>query len=530
MSKFTLTKEQQDYINFLKNGSGHTVLKAVAGSGKTSTLLAGLDHMSGNTALCAYNRAIADEIKGKIGFRPGIFANTLHGYGLAAWKKLNPAAVVDEDAKIKEIRSHVDSDLVSFISSLGYTQEQIKSEADKVFSLARKLLSFAKQEVFGVLKRSDDKQSWLDIFERNDLISGLEDSDGNLHKYWSDYRDQSFRIAYKALKYSISISDRLIDHDDMIYMPLIKNIPMYRYSWVLLDEAQDTNPARRLLAKRMLKRDGRLIAVGDDKQAIYGFTGATANSIDLIKQDLNAITLSLSVSFRCSKAVVRAAQEYNPDIQYADNAVEGSDTAIDINEFCKIAKNISPDNAIICRNTAPLVDLAYYLLSIGKACHIEGRKIGENLAKMVDQWKAPKTVGAYLTRLDKYADDQTAKYGNNPDKLSKLDQLLDQIAAIKAIASGLDLSSPREALKDKIMSLFADNAPSLTLTTIHKSKGREFNQVYWIGCNRYNPSSFAKLDWQIDQESNLCYVAITRAKIDLIRVIVPLKGNVFGKE
>lgn len=531
MSKFDLTQEQQNYINWLRSGSGNAVIEAVAGSGKTSTLIAGLDHMSGNVAICAYNRAIADEIKSKIGFKPGIFANTLHGYGLAAWRKLNPNVKIDETAKTKEIREHVNADLTKFVNSIGIHDDvKISSECNKIFAIACKLLSFAKQEAFGILKRSDNLQNWIDIFDHNDLISNFEDQEGNLDPLWQAYRDQACRVAYKALKYSISIADRLIDHDDMIFVPLINNIPMYRYSWVLLDEAQDTNPARRLLAKRMLKRDGRFVAVGDSKQAIYGFTGATNNSLDLIRSEFNTINLSLSVSFRCSKAVIISAQTYNTSIKYADNAPGGSSTVIDINQFCKEILSTSATNAIICRNTAPLVDIAYYLLSAGIACHIEGRKIGENLAKMIDKWKAPKTVSAYLSRLEEYLNSQIKKYGSNNDKAAKLDQLSDQVSAIRAIASGLDVSSPRQVLKDKILSLFADNAPTLTLTTIHKSKGREFNQVYWIGPNRYQPSPFAKLDWQQEQELNLCYVAITRAKLDLIEVYVPLKGNVFGKE
>jgi superfamily I DNA/RNA helicase len=63
--------------------------------------------------------------------------------------------------------------------------------------------------------------------------------------------------------------------------------------------------------------------------------------------------------------------------------------------------------------------------------------------------------------------------------------------------------------------------PTLTLCTIHRSKGREWQRVYLIGRNRYMPSSYARLDWELEQERNLMYVAVTRSKGELVEVRVP---------
>jgi superfamily I DNA/RNA helicase len=64
--------------------------------------------------------------------------------------------------------------------------------------------------------------------------------------------------------------------------------------------------------------------------------------------------------------------------------------------------------------------------------------------------------------------------------------------------------------------------PVLTLSTVHKSKGREWKRVYILGRSKYMPSPYAKKAWQQIQEVNLEYVAITRAMSELIDVPAPV--------
>ena len=74
---------------------------------------------------------------------------------------------------------------------------------------------------------------------------------------------------------------------------------------------------------------------------------------------------------------------------------------------------------------------------------------------------------------------------------------------------------------DEIDSLFGpENArkPAVTFSTIHKSKGREWKRVVWL---ETGASPWARKAWEITQEANLCYVAATRAKAEL--VLVPAK-------
>jgi DNA helicase-2/ATP-dependent DNA helicase PcrA len=58
----------------------------------------------------------------------------------------------------------------------------------------------------------------------------------------------------------------------------------------------------------------------------------------------------------------------------------------------------------------------------------------------------------------------------------------------------------------------------VTLSTVHKAKGLEFPTVFILDFDKYMPSKYAKRPWQIVQETNLIYVAITRAMERLVYI------------
>jgi superfamily I DNA/RNA helicase len=83
-------------------------------------------------------------------------------------------------------------------------------------------------------------------------------------------------------------------------------------------------------------------------------------------------------------------------------------------------------------------------------------------------------------------------------------------------------------LKATIERMFGNTKPgerptTIVLSTVHKSKGREWDRVYILGRDQLMPSRYARQDWQVQQELNLIYVAITRAKAELIDVALEEK-------
>ena len=70
--------------------------------------------------------------------------------------------------------------------------------------------------------------------------------------------------------------------------------------------------------------------------------------------------------------------------------------------------------------------------------------------------------------------------------------------------------------------LEGDNVTGMiTLSTIHKSKGREWKRVFWLDRLNTCPSPFAKQAWESQQEVNLQYVAATRSMSELIELSPP---------
>src|SRR5690606_14195582 len=118
--------------------------------------------------------------------------------------------------------------------------------------------------------------------------------------------------------------NRAISFDDMIWLPYVHGWkPTHLYDRIFIDEAQDLSKARTELLLSYLKPDGRILAVGDEYQAIYKFAGAKENALSELCARLNAKRLPLSVSYRCPKKVVALAKEINKSIEHHESAKDG---------------------------------------------------------------------------------------------------------------------------------------------------------------------------------------------------------------
>lgn len=520
---FIASHQQQAVIDWAVNGIGSLNLIARAGCGKTSTLMqlaATLVQLGltgrGGAFIGAYNRAIANEIKARLAKRgitwKQVSAGTMHSAGFSAWKKVAPDAVANVDRN--KCRKLWDARYLPQVPR----EPQVALYRD----FALKAVSLAKGRALGCDSRDlNSNDEWFDIVEHFGLreeLDGVSDVSFGVECAKAIYRD------------SLDSCHAAVDFDDLILAPLYFKARFWTYNWVMIDEAQDTNPARRLLALAMLNKGmGRLIAVGDPAQAIYGFTGADSNSMDLIADRLGSQYLPLNETYRCPKRIVALAQQWVPDITALPGAPEGYVHTISEKEFQ--FEPLAKTDAILCRKTAPLIDLAYTLLRRGVACKVEGRDIGSGLLKLASRFKV-RTLDALMNRLDAYLAKETEKYVAK-EQDDKAADLADRVETLKVIiehmaSAGLAVDD----LKAHLMGMFQDSVDelgnpvpteTLTLCTVHRSKGREWKRVYLYGRNAYMPSRWAKKDWQLAQEDNLCYVAVTRAMEELIEVWVEEK-------
>jgi superfamily I DNA/RNA helicase len=504
---FIPSPQQAAVLDWVRTGTGSAFVEAVAGAGKTTTLIESVKLTRGTVAFCAYNTKIAGEIGAKVaklGLGNRIKTGTFHSFGLGAWRwthkgvKFGPEAAKDKARMTAE-----------------HLRNTFRLDADEyaqVDGAVTKLIGLAKQRALGLFGAVGDDSLWFDIVDHFDLAYEVEDSDLQI--------DRVVEMAQAGLRFHNQTASHIVDFDDMIYQPVVRNCNVFGNDWVLVDESQDTNPARRALTRKMLKPNGRAMFVGDERQAIYGFTGADADAIDQIKADFNTTNLPLTTTFRCPQAVVRAAQQVVSHIQAADSAPEGSVTEVELAALVAKPEFHATNDAILCRKTAPLVDLAYTLIRKGVACHVEGRDIGLGLLKLVNRFDVVTTDGL-ADALETYAATEVAKLIAK-GKETAAEALQDRVDTILVVMDGCpDVDCVRRKIATMFLDAKDERRPTLTLSTVHRAKGREWQRVFILGRNLYMPSKWARQAWQQLQEANIEYVAITRAMHELVFVNVP---------
>jgi superfamily I DNA/RNA helicase len=255
-----------------------------------------------------------------------------------------------------------------------------------------------------------------------------------------------------------------------------------------------------------------VIAVGDDYQAIYGFTGADADALDLIARDFNCQELPLTVSYRCPQAVVKFAQQWVDDIQHAPTAVVGEVRRSTMVEFLK-RNDLTGGTAVLSRVNKPLVALAFRLIRQRIPCRVEGRDIASRIVKLIQRWKV-KSLDGLEKKLDTYLEKETVKLLAKKQE-AKLAEVEDAVETVRVVIDQCRLEKKTQVQDavDYVNGLFADNVKDmLVLSSIHKSKGREWQRVFWLDRHGTCPSKWARQAWQQEQERNLMYVAATRAQ------------------
>lgn len=188
-----------------------------------------------------------------------------------------------------------------------------------------------------------------------------------------------------------------------------------------------------------------------------------------------------------------------------------------------VAESVTANDVALCRNTKPLVETAYNFFRLGIACRVEGRDIGEGLIQLATKWKRITTLSTLLDKLDEYQTTETAKWSAKENTF-KIQVLEDKCETLRVIIDHLIIEGLTNVqdLVTHIKAMFGDTPEGekpkvFTLSTIHKSKGREWERVYILH-RELLPSRYATQPWQLEQENNLEYVAITRAKSELIYV------------
>lgn len=487
------SKYQLDIFEEIKSGVGNLLVEACAGSGKTTTLINALNNINENKKVlfCAFNTDIVKELEKKIGKRENVEISTIHSLG----------------RKIIRTNLRKDIELNEYKYSL-----QLYREID---NYCEKYQNVNKKNVHNINK--------LISLMRSNLVCDEEGGIDVIKKYGIVCNRSELRVAIDMIEWGMSNTD-VIDYTDMIFLPNILNMQPWKcqYDYVFVDEAQDLSAAQLATVLKCQKINTRYIFVGDPNQAIYGFSGSDAESFEKIKNLPNMKLMPLSISYRCGKNIVKLAQTIVPSIQYEDSNIDGEV------KYDADLSEIKDGDMIICRNNAPLMDIYYNLIRQGKKCYVKGSGIdedengfGNNLIKLIESTNIEslnislQEDGVFMrlcTKLAQLRDRMMAEYDIDEDiALGAIPcaNLIDKINTLKIIGENFNTASE---LKEEIKKIFNNkDEEGISLSTVHKSKGLEADNVY-IAFPSLMPSKTATKKWEIAQEYNLKYVAITRAK------------------
>lgn len=513
---FDPTPEQRDIISAAAAKRGSIMVEAGAGCAKTTTL-----ELASKTihvpALClAFNKRIAVEMAGRV---PSNFqVKTMNGLGHGAWARILPAGVkvMLEDRKLGKLVSAVAKD------------RKVELSSDQWDSL-RQLVVKAQQQ--GLVPSDDPCAARSLVDDDRGGWCQLADEIG----IFQDDFDLVWELAREVLQRNIALARAgIISFDDQIYCSVMLGGKFPRFPVTLVDEDQDLNLLNIKMLAMATAPDGRIMAVGDKRQSIYGFRGAAGDAAGLIREIMPAgqwTDLPLMTTFRCPRLIVERQQHHVPGYRAHVNNINGlikrfHDPEIDgqvwqgwnFKNVTELKPREDAQVAFLCRNNGPLLSMAFKLLRQGIACHMLGRDIGKGLAtlskKLCPEDSTPADVCVGKIREWKDAETSLAVANDKPEKVASITDRSECLLAVIEGASCRDAGQLREQLER----LFSRTSGQVTLSSVHRAKGAEWDVVLHLDPWRV-PSAQAKRalresgdDRLMQQELNLKYVCETRTK------------------
>jgi superfamily I DNA/RNA helicase len=468
---------QQAVFEAVSEPATPLLVQAVAGSGKTTTIIEAMNYAPGSSLFMAFNKSIAEDIRSKASSGD---VKTLNALGHGLWRQNHPEAKLDtrkSEIILRKLLSGEDYKLY------GYSLQRV--------------VGLAKNSAFGVPPGHQD--SVPTVFEEPaERFEELIDAYG--FDIPADRIEYLSAVAAKAL--CISTSDlETFDFDDQLYMPAFWHRKYPIYSNVFVDECQDLSPIQHTMLYRLQERGARIVAVGDRHQAIYGFRGAMTNSMERLKNRFKMKELPLSISYRCPQLVILEAQVYCPTIYARPGAPIGVVNNLESDP------PIYPTSLIVCRNNAPLFKSVLRHVRAKEPCRVLSNFL-DSFQGFIHSFKCTESKDLQK-KLDLWYKKETDASKDKGFR-SKIEALRDKYETLSLFCA--EFQSVAEII-DCVKRLATGNRGP-TFATIHKAKGLEHERVFILRPDLL-PSPWAESPEQVQQEENLLYVAITRSAGEL---------------
>ena len=279
--------------------AGNAVIEAVAGSGKTTTIVEMLHRVKGDVIFLAFNKSIANELGAR-----GVNARTFHSL-CAGPVRAFTGGRLDADKLRNLMFAAVESGALTQVDATTYG------------SFARRLVGLAKNSGIGCLVQ-DTEENWASIVDYHDLE--IDDDRGEIAR--------GIQIARALLAASNESMD--YDFDDMLYRAVQDGIRLPIFDMVCIDEAQDTNMIQRAIIRKIMHGGSRLIAVGDPAQChppgtMIQLTGGKRMSIESVRVGDEVVTYHdcfRGIAHQGRKVLAKKGRAYTGEMLTLDAGAE----------------------------------------------------------------------------------------------------------------------------------------------------------------------------------------------------------------
>jgi superfamily I DNA/RNA helicase len=352
--------------------------------------------------------------------------------------------------------------------SLGYRllcENEIRVGADGHVNV---LTSREQRDLVRDVLESVDLKGWFDITGALRSISRAKNGITTDSSPMSN--ENGATLARIVAEYQRVMEERqAVDFDDLLLIPLrmlresrrLRELYRRRWPFILIDEYQDTNDIQHALVQLLIGEEQNICVVGDDDQSIYGFRGAMAERILGFENEFPGATLiTLDQSYRSHKEI----------LDLANLVIDGASV-----RHQKSLQSLRGDGGIVVRKQA--VDAQEESVAIADA--IQQRKLCPGV-----RWSDIAVL--FRVQSDARILKETLKARDIPHQ--------------SAVTNG-------------------DSADSVSIMTLHRSKGLEFPTVFLPAIEEDTiPHFHAVRNGRsgIEEERRLLYVGVTRAQRELV--------------
>ncbi|MDP4886739.1 MAG: ATP-dependent helicase [Aquiluna sp.] len=508
-----LDDAQQAAVTNLK---GPLAIIAGAGSGKTRTIshriaygIATGEYAEGRVLALTYTNRAAAELRSRLRLlgAPGVQVRTFHAAALAQLQFFWPQLTESMAPKLVTQKASMVNEVLDDMSIRVSDQERLALQAEVEY-LRYAMLEIDQYESLERPRLALNAARFVDFFRR-----------------YEQFKQQK----------------RIVDWEDAILLTcgLLRNETrmlshvQQQYRYFTVDEYQDISPLQQSLLETWLGERDELCVVGDPRQTIYSFAGATSGYLTgFMNRFPDASVIELDRNYRSSLEIVELANKIAPDLplqavrqissrpkvmSFSSPSAESTAVAAEI-QLLSQTRPLS-SIAVLARTNSQLIPIEKELQRLGIESQLRG---SGRFFRRPDVMQANAAIRALRTMetkeplfvevskiLSALGWSSQPKKTEGWEALNWFVEVLDELGAPT-------LDEYLRELDDWERSGHEPQREAVTLATIHGTKGLEWESVFLVGVNQgIFPIGYAQSDAEKAEERRLFYVAVTRAQTNL---------------